>query len=398
MLNLRWKPMTVTVWIWGALVIGVAAYTYAYPRTHSVYPTYAAAAKRWWTGQNLYDDPEYRYSPLFAIAMTPFAVLPDRWGGALWKTFNSLTYAAGLWAWARGVLPVSITGAQMAAIFLLALPTSLMSMHNGQANLVMLGAMLLGLAGAVAGQWNRAAGWLAFATVIKGYPLALPLLLVPLYSRQLGPRFGAALGLSILLPFATQPPSRAAAQSRTWLTLLGDTLDIRPAKYRSIDQLWRTYGHPLSPEAYATLGLFAGATVLALCLLHARRTAEPRELLTRAFMLFAAWVILFGPTTEEATYAVIAPAIAWALVDAFRRPAGRGTRFLLIASIVLMGPLATDVFGSAVRIFATAHGSQPIGGLLFFAYLLARTGRTHHEQGTTPGASPWSSARPTTTC
>jgi hypothetical protein len=397
MLMRGWKPMTVTVWILGVLVIAIAAYTYAYPRTHSVYPTYAAAATRWWAGQNLYDEPGYRYGPLFAIAMTPFALLPEAWGGALWKTLNSLTYAAGLWAWARRVLPVSLTGSQVAALFLLALPTSLMSMHNGQANLVMVGAMLLGLAGAVAGHWIRAAGWLALATVIKGYPLALPLLLVFLYPLRFGPRFAAALGLSILLPFATRPPGIAAAQSRAWMAHLRGGLGERPARFRSIDQLWRIYGHPLSPEAYAALGLFAGAAVLALCLLHARRTTEPREVLTRAFMLFAAWVILFGPTTEEATYVVIAPAIAWALVDAFRRPAGRGTRLLLIASLLLMGPLGTDTFGTAVRLFATGHGSLPFGGLLFFTYLLAQTGRTHGERGITPGASPSPSTHPPTT-
>ena len=397
MTSRRWNPITVIAVIWGALVIGIAAYTYAYPRMHSVYPTYAAAATRWWTGQNLYDDPGYRYSPLFAIAMTPFAALPERWGGALWKTANSLAYAAGLWAWARGVLPVRLSGAQTAALFLLALPTSLMSMHNGQANLVMVGTMLLGLSGAVVGHWNRAAGWLAFATVIKGYPLALPLLLVPLYPRQFGLRFAGGLGLCLLLPFAAQRPSMVAAQSSTWVTVLRDTVDIRPAKYRSVDQLWRIYNHPLSPKAYAALGLFAGAAILALCLLHARRTADRRDLLTRVFMLFAAWVVLCGPATEEATYAVVAPAIAWALVDAFRRPAGRGTRFLLIASLFLMGPLATDVFGSAVRIFAMEHGSLPIGALLFFAYLLAQTGRTHGEQGIRLGASPSPSTHPTTT-
>lgn len=390
----RWEPLAAAAWIWAALVVGIAAYTYAYPRTHSVYPVYAGAAKRWWAGQNLYEDPKYRYSPLFAVAMTPFAALPERWGGALWKTANSLAYGAGLWAWARGVLPVPLSAAQTAALLLLALPTSLTSMHDGQANLVMVGAMLLGLSGAVVGRWNRAAGWLAFATVIKGYPLALPLLLVPLYPRQLGFRFAGALGLCLLLPFAAQRPSIAAAQSSTWVTVLRETVHIRPAKYRSVDQLWRIYDHPLSPQAYAALGLFAGAAVLVLCLLQARRTTAPRELLTRAFMLCAAWVILFGPTTEEATYAVIAPAIAWALVDAFRRPPGRGTRTLLIASLFLMGPLGTDTFGTAVRLFATGHGSLPLGGLLFLGYLLAWTGRTYGEGGTARGAGASPSAGP----
>src|SRR5579859_6648691 len=98
-------------------------------------------------------------------------------------------------------------------------------------------------------------------------------------------------------------------------------------------------------------------------------------------MLFSVWVVLFGPATEACTYAVIAPAIAWALIDAFGRPAAWGRRAVLVASLLLMGPIATDMFGSTVRLWANHYGSQPMGGLLFLAYLVAQTLRFHRLPG-----------------
>jgi hypothetical protein len=97
--------------------------------------------------------------------------------------------------------------------------------------------------------------------------------------------------------------------------------------------------------------------------------------MTWIFMGFACWTVLFGPTTEAATYAVIAPAIAWCVLDAFSRPTSRTTRSLLMASLLMMGPLATDLFGSATRVFATSKGCLPLGALLFLGYLLAEAVR-----------------------
>jgi hypothetical protein len=90
-------------------------------------------------------------------------------------------------------------------------------------------------------------------------------------------------------------------------------------------------------------------------------------------MLFATWVILFGPATESCTYVMISPVMAWCLIDSFRRPTFWGTRVFLIVSLIMMGPLATDLFGSTVRMWAHRYGSQPCGGLLLLAHLIIQT-------------------------
>jgi hypothetical protein len=359
------------------LLSGVAIHAYFYPRSHTVYDIYAPAARSWWTGEDMYVRrlDYYRYSPLFAIALTPFAVLPDCWGGALWKVFNSAFYAVSLWYWARTALPAKLSRQQSAALFLLALPLSVHSIYNGQANLIMLGAILLGFAALVAERWNRAAGWLALATLIKGYPIALAFILLVLYPRRLVARFAAALGIGLLLPFALQWPSVVAAQYASWFGHIRDSTGINRERLRTVDALVQIYYHRLPDEAPIALAFLAGGVVLGLCFLWSRRRLSRQGLLVEVYLLFAAWVLLFGPATESCTYVVVAPAIAWTLVEEFQRPGAWIARSALITSLLLMGPLVSDLVGSRVRSFTTAHGSQPLGAVLFAAYLLSRIPR-----------------------
>lgn len=370
---------------WSATLLGIAVSTYLNPDIHTVYPDYSGAARNWWLRQNIYDNIRYRYSPLFAIAMTPFVALPEPVGGFLWKMFNAGFYVTGLWAWARRVVPARLDADRLGLFFLFALPTSLISMYNGQANLVMLGALLWGLAFAVSQRWVLAAGWIAIATLIKAYPLALALLLTALYPLQFAAPFVAALGAGFLLPLAASPLSHAFAQSSTWLVVLFNTAGVRPEKYRSIDQLWRIFYQPMSPHAYLVMGIVAGAVVLGLCLLRARRETDRRGLVTSVYMWFACWLVLFGPTTEEATYAVVTPAVAWSLFLAFTRPTSRGVRWLLLSSMFMMGPLATDLVGPTVRLFATLNGCLPLGALLFLGYLLTREAHPMREKAVEGG-------------
>jgi hypothetical protein len=368
-----WTAVAVAAWV--LLLVGLAILSYCYPRSHTVYDIYARACRHWWAGQNLYGaqgTDYFRYSPLFAISVTPFALLPDSWGGALWRISNGLLYAAGLGAWARRALPVSCSRSQRAALFLLVLPLSMHSMQNGQANVTMLGTVLLGLAAASAEKWNRAAVWLALATLIKGYPLALVLLLAAVCPRGLLLRYTIALALGLLVPFATQQPEVVLGQYVSWWAHLCESTVIMRERLRTLEHLFSIYGYPVSPQAFQLVQLFVGLAMLGLVRWHARRTPELRQWIEGAWQLFACWVALFGPATETCTYIILAPALAWSLVDAFSRPTGWYGRLVLILSFLMVGPLVTDLSPPPVRDFANEHGSQPLGALLYFAYVLLR--------------------------
>src|SRR5439155_21431128 len=136
----------------------------------------------------------------------------------------------------------------------------------GQANCVMLGALLLGVAAAARGHWNAAACGVALATLIKGYPLALGGILAVLYPRKFAPRFTAVLAGGLLLPFATQPPAVVAGQYASWFKHLADSTVLMRERQRGLDHLLERWGAPIAPATYALLGALAGAAALGLCL------------------------------------------------------------------------------------------------------------------------------------
>src|SRR5262249_16685801 len=162
------------------------------------------------------------------------------------------------------------------------------------------------------GRWNWAAAWLALATLVKGYPLALALLLAVLYFRRIAWRFVAALGLGLLLPFALQRPGIVAAQYRSWFARRHESTDIMRERLCSLDHLFALGGHELAPRTWLLIQLLSGLAVLVLCLLQCRRPTDARQRLNWSFLLFSIWAVLFGPATEACTYAVVAPALAWA--------------------------------------------------------------------------------------
>src|SRR5439155_8326409 len=157
-----------------------------------------------------------------------------------------------------------------------------------------------------------------------------------LYPRRFLFRYAIALALGILLPFATQRPDFVTAQYQSWLMHLQESTTIMRERLRTVEHLVSIYGRPLPPHGFLIVQLLAGMAILGLCLFSKRRDPGPRQELHGAFQLFACWAMLFGPATESCTYVVIAPAIAWSLIDAFRRPNSWGGRLLLIVSFVMM--------------------------------------------------------------
>jgi Na+-translocating ferredoxin:NAD+ oxidoreductase RnfD subunit len=78
----------------------------------------------------------YRYSPTFAVAVAPFAALPEAAGNAAWKLANVLVFLAGLWVWARRAVPGEATRARVARAFFVAAFAVMPSVFNGQVNLM----------------------------------------------------------------------------------------------------------------------------------------------------------------------------------------------------------------------------------------------------------------------
>ncbi len=320
------------------------------PTKQSVYPDYEKAGQAWLHGEDAYQierDADgvyiprmsgYRYSPLVAVLLVPFGLLPSALGGVAWRLFSMAFF---LWAFAwfvRAVLPVvkPLGEKSQAAMWLLIIPLSVGSMNNGQANVLLIGLLLAAGSAVVEQRWNLATVFLGGAVFLKIYPLAIVLLLLTVYPRQLGWRFGLAVIVGLALPFCFQQPAYVWGQYHNWFDLVftDNRRDFPMSQgYRDFYLLTRFVGTPLKPSAYLTLQLGAAALVAGICLLG-RLQKWPRSHLIQTLLgLGCCWMIVFGPSVESCTFILIAPALAWSIVDAFQ--AGRQAWVCAVPLLIL---------------------------------------------------------------
>ncbi|OWK45184.1 hypothetical protein FRUB_01515 [Fimbriiglobus ruber] len=401
----NWPALAAVLWVCG--VSGIAVEAYLRPRGRTVFDIYAVAGHRWWAGEDLYTRQVetrefFRYSPAAAIALRPFVALPPGAGNAAWKVANAGVFLFGTWVWCRRGVPRPLSRNQTAWVFLLASPLAMTSLHIGQANLMTTGFVLLGLAAAAQDRWWRAAAFVAAATLIKVFPIALALLLGSLYWRQFPLRFAVVLAAGLVLPFLAQSPDVVARQYESWYTHLTESNDLNYDRLRSLNMMLGVYsrGAPDVPAAFdpqskeylaerdrrwfsqsrilfgplvfTLIGTAAGGLVFAACAWSAR-WSDRRALLTRAGAWFFVWVLLFSPATENPTYSIVAPVIAWAAVESFRGggPWAWVSGVVLLTSIFLMGPSVTDVTTPHGREFLDRYTVTTLGAVLFQLWLIA---------------------------
>jgi hypothetical protein len=372
----RWPAVAVLIWTVIVGFVCVRAAVHPYKRT--LYTTWEQAGADWQAGRDLYrkswriDQDQFRYSPLTAVLLVPFHQLPIRAGGVVWRLINAGILLGGFALWLRSA-PQERTKNQRAILFILLSPLSLSSLSNGQPNPLVLGLLLLTLACVDRERWSLAALFVALATAIKIYPLALGLLLAAVYPRRFAPRLLLALALVAVLPFACQHWDYVHAQYGLWLQRLGQDhrWDWPPhMAYRDLWLLIRRVHLPLTPLGYRVVQLACALVCAVLCVALRWRGRPRREVLAAVLMLGTCWMTLCGPATESSTYMLLSPALAWAVhageSERWPRYLRWPTRlaFLLFAVCVVRG-LWRDVN----RVHGL--GLQPQGALLLsWVYLV----------------------------
>jgi hypothetical protein len=375
----NWFAWVLAAW---ALVFAVTSVRVlvSKPRTHSDYLTFANTARNWVAGKGIYrqtgDDgyyDDFRYSPSVAVALVPFSMCPDRLGNLLWRLVNLGAFLGALAWWGRKVLTPLPTTNQLALLFLLVLPLSIGNINNGQSNPLVLGLMLAAVAGVTEARWNLATILLAVAVLFKIYPIAIALLLVALYPRQLALRLTFAILAGLALPFLFQHPAYVAEQYQTWFHYLksedrqGMAL---AATYRDLRLLFRAASVPLSAEVYMAIQLATAAAAAGICLFGQYARWSQQRLLTLLTGLGCCWMTVFGVATESCTYMLVAPTGAWAVMQARLEARSLPVRGLLVGSFLLflVAQMANWFKGGSEF---HALGVQALAGLLLIAGLLA---------------------------
>jgi hypothetical protein len=328
--------------------------------------TYADAGARWLHGLPLYSTTSgFIYSPLIASFFAPLSLVPHSIGAILWRFLNAAVFAGAIFSWLKSGLHDRISKGLFSLVFLLLLPLTIGNLNNGQVNPLIIGLLMFSILAAHHERWTLCAICLGIASYFKIYPLCVGLLLMLLYPRQLAWRLILTLVLLGALSFVLQSPLYVLEQYQRWISSRAadnrrTNMNIAPRDFGMLLQAFHVY---LSARVFLILQVLAGGLVAVVCWLG-RDWPENRRLVC-LLTLASCWMLLFGPSTESATYVVLAPAVVLAVVQAFQQNIPSWMRFLAIASfVVLLLGLTANSF-LHLKKGAYSMSVQPFGALLF---------------------------------
>jgi hypothetical protein len=368
---------TVVLGCWVLTLVVICLRAGINPGTHSVFIDYWQAGVRWIRGEYLYPrhhNYQFFYSPLVAAFFAAFALLPQTLGGILWRLVSAIALILGARMSGRMVWP-GTSGIRWTAWGLAALlPLSLSNLNNGQAGVLITAFLLFGIVFCARGRWQISVACLAIATISKLYPIAIALLLSALYPRKLTWRFVLWLVGLFLLTFLLQHRSYVLTQYQAWFERLANDHRRLKGGYGTWRDAWlllRLARVPMTVLAWTTLQLVAGALAAAFCVWGQWSGWNSRRCLAAAFCLGSAWMTLFGPATEAATYIILAPAVIFGLITSWSSPRPVWLRTGMSCTYGLL--VAADILNSWLHPAAHVlyvHAVQPFTALIFVGLVL----------------------------
>ena len=363
--------------LWIVLAVAVTVKTLVQGDHHSVYKVFAVASQNWWANRSLYDLYDgigiYLYSPTFAVAFTPFAMLPSRLGNILWNLPCLFLLLWSLRLLVRHVLPGEWTLRREGVFVGLGALISVPMVWTAQSNTLLIALIGFSAAAIVQQRWWMASCLLAVPVFIKLWPMAVVLLLMACWPRQLVWRFPVPIAVLATVPFLTRPFNIVLQQYQSWYVCLTRVQQGRLPGYRDAWTIWEELCPPPDRQIYMFMQLGAAALVLVWCLWQKRRTRSTGYLLTLILSMWVCWQLLLGPGTEQLTYGIIAPSMAWAVASTFgSRKRGHVLAVTACAIVILFG--LGDVEKEVLSFLPFARVILPMGVALFAAWLV-RYGR-----------------------
>jgi hypothetical protein len=337
---------------------------------------YVGAARDWMRGEPLYSWGQasgYRYAPIIAILFTPLSRLPDRLGGIIWRGLSAAVFLVGLGWCCRLAIPSRLVYRHWPIVFLLVLPLAAGSINNAQANCLLAGLLLCGIAATYRRRWNLATICVTLACFFKIYPLAVALLLSALFPRKFAARFAIGLAVGLIIPFAFRPPGAVFHTYEEWIRrLAGEDRAGLPLRswFQDVRLLFGVWGFPLmSTPVFFVVQLIAAAAIAIICLIGKARGWPRRILLGRMLTLACCWMTVLGPSTEFSTYVLLAAPLAWAMCQAWGDPSASLDHLILISIYALFLSVVVGFWFRFGRTYV-AMGAAPLAGTLFFVRAL----------------------------
>jgi hypothetical protein len=366
----EWLKRALALWV--ILAIGVAIKCLVQPSSHTVFPVFAVGARSWWADISLYvrcvEQDLFRYSPTFAVAMTPFGLLPHWAGGVLWGIASTALLVWTVRVFLREILPGDWPPQREALLLTLVLIGSARGIWSGQSNALLISLAMWACVAIARRQWWLAAFLLAGPVFMKLWPIALALLLMACWPRQLIGRFCAAAGVLAAVPFLTRPFATVCWQYSGWFAMLRSTQQERWHGYRDAWTIWEYLQTPVPYNVYEMLQVETGLAVLAWCLWQRQALGPTRRLLASVFSIWVGWQLFLGPGSERLTYLIVAPTMAWVLLTSL---AEKRLRVLAVAAWLLATLLSMGAFERLLLpIIPFAPALLPLGVAVYLAWVV----------------------------
>lgn len=276
----------------------------------------------------------YKYSPTFALAMAPMAVLPDALGLMLWNALNVFVLVFALWR-----IPLSSSYAKwmvMAFIFIELVTT----IQNAQSNALVAGLMIWTWVFLEKGKNGWAALMVVLSVFIKLFGL-FAFVLFLFYPNKWRSALWTVLWSLVLLvlPLLVVNTQQLYYLYMSWAHLLQNDHSI-------------SYGLSMSGWLHSWFGLdaklvvfAAGLLLFALPLIQLKKYSDARFRMLYLSMALV-WVVLFNHKAESPTFIIAVAGIAiWFFSQPFQR-----TNFALLILVVVASQLApTDLYPKWLR-------------------------------------------------
>lgn len=374
-------------------VVGRLLFASDVSRQNVYLKVFVPAAEAFVAGQDLYAEQDtFRYPPLAAAMLVPFAACGPLLGSILWRTLMWALLLLALRASFRAGFPFPLTSRERGLFVLGMLPIAAANLNMGQPNLLVLAALLWATQRVRDGGTIGGSAAVVGATAIKVYPIAHGLVLAALRPRLLL-WLVPLLAVAAAVPFVLQDPAYVGRQYEALFDMLRHedrTLEgIVAFAYRDLRLLVSATGATLPDGVFHLLQVLGGGGIVLLCWLLRRRGVGDARVFDHAFALTMCWFMLLGPSTEKVTYVLLAPPLMWGALEAWRG-SSRAAHLVAATAVLLfvLDQILPPPDREAQRLHPWLRCASPAAAALVATLLLGRVWtdlRRRHADPVEPG-------------
>ncbi|QCR21548.1 glycosyltransferase family 87 protein [Pontibacter sp. SGAir0037] len=283
------------------------------------------------------------YGPVFALLMTPFAVLPDGIGMVLWNLANALLLVAGIYG-----LPLST--AKKSVIAFICAHEALGALLSFQFNVGLTGLMLLSFSYTIKQQETKAAVAIATGTLIKLYGI-VGLAFFFFSKNKIRLIISGVIALAILfaLPMVLHSAAFTVQSYADWYSSLvhKNAQNVSGNSMQDISLMGlvrRISGNHELPNTYFLLG---GILLFALPYLRVKQYQYTafRLMLLASTLIF---VVIFSSGSESPTYIIAFTGVAiWFMIQP--QPKSAWVIGLFVLALLLTSFSPSDLFPKFIR-------------------------------------------------